>query len=299
VDNSDRKFRILEGTLEVRAKCIDTVRDTSITLSEVTSGEENTETPMPRHKLGEIEYRFLLLEINQPSTYETQASATQSNTETRQEGLGRRCWPNPYGSNIKCIKAHLQTLTFYGDIDLKEAIDSLTRNQYLESYGQLDLYASDPAPWLGAVDKFEFQGCTLANWWSKNRYVYVNGAPNPRTKNGAFIRRVCLGGPSSVGLSSTRSISLRNKMGAELKKVLLQGARLISTRDGYVGWGHQNVRRGDLIALIPGCPIPLILRPIGHDHGYVIVSDVYLYGFLDGHPAECLEEVELHYIKIY
>ena len=63
-----------------------------------------------------------------------------------------------------------------------------------------------------------------------------------------------------------------------LENVPLLGVRLISTENGYVGWGHSSVQKGDFIYLVSGCLAPLILRSVNNDNGYVIVGDAHVYG---------------------
>ncbi|KAE9377656.1 hypothetical protein N431DRAFT_434813 [Stipitochalara longipes BDJ] len=72
------------------------------------------------------------------------------------------------------------------------------------------------------------------------------------------------------------------------------GRRLATTRKGYFGWvpdkrdadGRDQVKNGDLIAIVFGCSTPLVLRSQGD--AYRIIGEAYLEGFMEGELSALL-----------
>jgi hypothetical protein len=54
------------------------------------------------------------------------------------------------------------------------------------------------------------------------------------------------------------------------------------TKQGYFGVGTQCLRKKDTIWVVPGCPIPLIFRPIEVRARYRLVGGTYVHGFMNG-----------------
>jgi hypothetical protein len=77
--------------------------------------------------------------------------------------------------------------------------------------------------------------------------------------------------------------------------------RFMSTAKGYLGWVSDNiygtdtdqVRRGDMIAIIFGCSTPVLLRPVRND--FVILGEVYVQGIMDGEAVAsiCLDRTQI------
>ena len=76
--------------------------------------------------------------------------------------------------------------------------------------------------------------------------------------------------------------------------------RFMSTAKGYLGWVPDNiygnatdqVRCGDIIAILFGCSTPVLLRPVGNK--FIILGEVYLHGFMDGEAVAsiCLDRAQ-------
>ncbi|KAL8943103.1 MAG: hypothetical protein Q9216_001303 [Gyalolechia sp. 2 TL-2023] len=61
--------------------------------------------------------------------------------------------------------------------------------------------------------------------------------------------------------------------------------RLITTDMGYVGMAPEKVERGDVVAVLFGCSMPMVLRQSMGESGDVrwkVVGDCYLHGIMDG-----------------
>ena len=68
----------------------------------------------------------------------------------------------------------------------------------------------------------------------------------------------------------------------------LRTRRLIVTQEGFLGLAPTDSERHDLIYLIPGCNVPVVLRP-SSDHSLRIVEGCYLHGYMEGEAVECLQ----------
>ena len=108
-----------------------------------------------------------------------------------------------------------------------------------------------------------------------------------------FTRNIRVGGTWEPPVDHSINFRIRE----ELQKILDRGVRLLSTAEGYIGWGHANAEIDDQIWLLSGSPVPIVLRPVGNS--YVMVGDVYIYGVLDGKATEALIEEDLETIKIF
>ncbi|KAK0113332.1 hypothetical protein ONS96_014197 [Cadophora gregata f. sp. sojae] len=67
----------------------------------------------------------------------------------------------------------------------------------------------------------------------------------------------------------------------------LQGRRLITTRNGYLGTAPEAALRGDVLAIIYGCSYPVVLRPSGDS--YLLIGESYIDGVMDGELVEARE----------
>lgn len=61
------------------------------------------------------------------------------------------------------------------------------------------------------------------------------------------------------------------------------------THKGYVGLGHESMQIGDLVCIFHGAAVPFLLRRT--DQGtYVLISDTYIHGIMDGEFMETRPE---------
>ena len=54
------------------------------------------------------------------------------------------------------------------------------------------------------------------------------------------------------------------------------------TKRGYFGIGTQCLRKGDVAWVVPGCPVPLIMRGIEGSERCRLVGGAYVHGFMNG-----------------
>jgi hypothetical protein len=61
-----------------------------------------------------------------------------------------------------------------------------------------------------------------------------------------------------------------------------EGLRLMTTREGYIGWAHPHAHPEDSVFLISGCTMPAILRKTSDPSRFTLVGHAYVDGFMDG-----------------
>jgi hypothetical protein len=76
----------------------------------------------------------------------------------------------------------------------------------------------------------------------------------------------------------------------------VQQRRFLLTKNGYFGWGPDNMYEndpskelqvGDKIAIVFGCSTPLVIRPVGDK--FEVVGEAYVQGFMDGEALVLME----------
>jgi len=72
--------------------------------------------------------------------------------------------------------------------------------------------------------------------------------------------------------------------------------RLFATAKGYIGLGPSCIEDNDLLCVIPGCEIPMIIRP-EQDH-HIIVGECYVQGMMDGEAIQMVESGQLPYSEL-
>ena len=68
------------------------------------------------------------------------------------------------------------------------------------------------------------------------------------------------------------------------------------TQKGYVGLGHEGMRIGDAVCILQGGPVPFLLRKTERGE-YVLVSDTYVHGIMDGEFMKTKPELEVFRLK--
>lgn len=73
------------------------------------------------------------------------------------------------------------------------------------------------------------------------------------------------------------------------------GCSMLATAEGYLGWAPRTIEVEDLIVLIPGCKLPIALRPIGQFcsfQGFVFVHDTMDGELLETWKGRSIAETE-------
>ncbi|KAK0733090.1 hypothetical protein B0T26DRAFT_635749 [Lasiosphaeria miniovina] len=63
------------------------------------------------------------------------------------------------------------------------------------------------------------------------------------------------------------------------------------TAKGYLGLGPRGARKGDLVCVVYGCPVPLLIRLNRSE--FEIVGDAYVYGIMKGEVMDQVKEGSL------
>jgi hypothetical protein len=87
------------------------------------------------------------------------------------------------------------------------------------------------------------------------------------------------------GKSSDRQV-LRDAMLRAMQ--VLAWRRLITTNEGYMGLAPAATRVGDFVAIVPGCDVPLVLRPEGNS--FRVLGESYVHGMMSGKIVKMLEQ---------
>ena len=67
--------------------------------------------------------------------------------------------------------------------------------------------------------------------------------------------------------------------------------RLVTTYGGYLGLVPAGAKVGDVIAVIMGCDVPLVLRPVrGETSRFTLIGECYVHGIMSGEVAKFLEQ---------
>ncbi|KAL2075087.1 hypothetical protein VTL71DRAFT_29 [Oculimacula yallundae] len=79
-----------------------------------------------------------------------------------------------------------------------------------------------------------------------------------------------------------------------------QGRRFLTTMNGYMGWGPDNmyggptqqIQPGDKIVILFGCSTPIVIRPKGEC--YQVLGEAYIHGLMDGEGLAFLTTGQCH-----
>jgi hypothetical protein len=72
----------------------------------------------------------------------------------------------------------------------------------------------------------------------------------------------------------------------------IRNKRLVMTKRGYIGTVPTEVKVGDCICILAGCDVPVMLRKKESfgDNTYILVSDAYIHGIMDGEVSQLLDK---------
>jgi len=62
--------------------------------------------------------------------------------------------------------------------------------------------------------------------------------------------------------------------------VSTKNRKLFVTKRGYIGLSTPGIRKGDMVAVLPGCRTPVILHE--EENGYSLAADSFIYGLMNG-----------------
>ena len=62
---------------------------------------------------------------------------------------------------------------------------------------------------------------------------------------------------------------------------------------GYIGLADPCSRYSDSIAIVLGCPLPLVIRKIGDCNTYKLVGEAYVQGFMNGEAIQMMVDSKM------
>ena len=71
----------------------------------------------------------------------------------------------------------------------------------------------------------------------------------------------------------------------QLERMTHAGRVFCTTKAGRLGWAAQRAMKGDIVALLYGCVVPILLRP-RQDGKYECLEACYIQGIMDGEIVE-------------
>jgi hypothetical protein len=131
--------------------------------------------------------------------------------------------------------------------------------------------------WLSNQEGYYFR---WSRWRLANRNFQIMGKPLDHYFSEAI--------PDNASeYDYTEAYSCNNRTG--------QGRRFLTTMDGRLGWGIDNMygdrkrqlKSGDKIAIIFGCSTPIVIRPAGSN--FQVLGEAYIHGLMDEEALEFLE----------
>jgi hypothetical protein len=69
----------------------------------------------------------------------------------------------------------------------------------------------------------------------------------------------------------------------------IMSRRLMGTTSGRMGVAPWTAQQGDVICVLPGCSVPLVIRPEGNGARYRFIGECYVHRIVEG---EILERVQ-------
>jgi hypothetical protein len=158
--------------------------------------------------------------------------------------------------------------------------------------------------WFDSIQSFKIRGVSLSTWTAdgaifENWFDSLDSVP---------VRGTAMSAWNAVSDEPpTRDESTREREVERLfAKILKDGMRLMTTREGDLGWAHPLTNSNDGVFLLKGCSVPVILRELNEDKDdedqqdlhFRVIGDAYVHGIMQGElweeASERLEKIYLH-----
>jgi hypothetical protein len=74
----------------------------------------------------------------------------------------------------------------------------------------------------------------------------------------------------------------------------------VTTTSGHLGWCRRGVTKGDIIAVLDGCPMPVVLRSVGDTH-HILIGSAFVLGLMHGEAVEAAQagEADVEQFRIW
>ena len=203
---------------------------------------------------------------------------------------GRRHWNDDSGELVDFLGSESHRNPYGADADYEEAIwRTLVGDRNHEGDRAPEKYAcvldiaildksclsSDPTS-NGNIDEVQYN---LHLWWIRNAEMRIKGKPLASYLGNMDILQ--------------KDPKTYNEAAGRVDR-FLWNRRLVSTASGYVGIMPHFIQKGDIIAVIGGCAVPLVLRPRWQQKPgrlkYEILGECFVYGIMDGEIEQSARE---------
>lgn len=76
----------------------------------------------------------------------------------------------------------------------------------------------------------------------------------------------------------------------QLFGMMASGRNFCLSRERRIGWVPHAARTGDIVSIMPGSPVPFIIRPVERGNSYLMISQYYIHGIIDGEAVAGKED---------
>jgi hypothetical protein len=143
--------------------------------------------------------------------------------------------------------------------------------------------------WFDSIRDFKVRGSPMRRWIESGELLAKRDLERAAVRPG-------------IQMDRERDDKCRERRVEQaLAKILGNGMRLMTTKEGDIGWAHPLALPNDGVFLLRGCSIPVILREVGGDRGqldFQVIGDAYVHGIMHGElwqqASELLQKLYLH-----
>ena len=128
------------------------------------------------------------------------------------------------------------------------------------------------------------QGLQDATFWKSNS-TYLELIQNKELPSQAAIEQMA-SEMAAHGLDeSTFETEVNESLRLEEQQNICMGRRFFTTACGNLGLGPRSSQKGDIVAFIRNCKIPMILRKRASGR-YIVIGEAYIHGYMHGEFLE-------------
>ncbi|KIX03749.1 uncharacterized protein Z518_07302 [Rhinocladiella mackenziei CBS 650.93] len=195
-----------------------------------------------------------------------------------------------YNALSRTLLMYDEEYDFYGESPT--FLNWFTQGTYQSWFGEED--HRDVYSWFDNNEALMIHGKTMQERveWGKKKWI------GPRT----FVRKV-FELPQAVFQRRAQPISFfaEGHIVAAIRSALDEGLRLMTIdRHRRIGWATEGAMVNDKVFLLPGCTLPVILRPRANKGGYSLVGHAYVHGVMDNEVwSQVTSSQMLELVKIY
>lgn len=198
------------------------------------------------------------------------------------------CAANAYGEPAKVIIAMLKSFSMsWGTLGRgPEWFTSAAPPVIFKAAerGEMDpFFEPELSGWCNSTRLLRFNGIPIHQWMEE----WPSYLPYRPEDVGRQYPRLPLNSNPRRGLQnfngSSRGLAIEMHSATSHK-------RLLVTKEGQIGMAPLHARKGDTIAILFGCKVPVVLRRRDEGHGYIVIGETYVYGSMGGEAVAQLKD---------